>query len=470
MVVLNTARAACTLVAALTTFTLAFVRAGAQPATSSKGPIPHPAAVWPSGPLNVVAAFEQPIEPARAQAIVGQTIPYSAPADSERGAGRQDRQVGALRIVGVRVDDGGRTLTLATDPHPRRARYLLPLAALEANPGAKTNRDSGAAYDLTGVEWEWNAAADEPGAEPRSRGWWPALDLETTRRQTRGSAPHEKSLALLAQPGRLAISSLVRLPEGRATVRLQSTGSIEEASLGDSQGEPAAEKGPNGFHRVELAIDVKSREEPLFLTFRVQTGAEGRPFELKAFYRLAKDNTDHAFARDQLNVPWAPGPPEAAKAAPLLVPDLSGGDAARGQALFSSDQARCSQCHAYRGQGGKIGPDLTEIGKKGRADIYRSMAAPSASIEPDYTTYTVATKGGEVHVGVVRAEGKDAITVTDTNARSTVIPRKQVDQVRPSGTSIMPVGLAAMLGDAAVRDIIAFLTSSETSAAAPKKR
>ncbi len=467
---LNAARAGCTLVVALTTFTLPFVRAGAQPATSPNGPAPQPAAIWPSGPLNVVAAFEKPIEPARAQAIVGQTIPYFAPADSEKGAGRQDRQVGALRIVGVRVDDGGRTLTLATDPHPRLASYRLPLAALEAKPGAKPARDSGAAYDLSGAEWEWNAAADEPGADPQSRGWWPALDLETTRRLTRGSAPHEKNLALLAQPGRLAVSSLVHLPEGMTTVRLESTGSIEEATLGESQGEPAAEKRPDGFHRVELAVDVKSREEPLFLTFRVQTGGEGRPFELKASYHLAKDNTDHTFARDQLTVPWAPGPPEAAKAAPLVVPDLSGGDAARGQALFSGDQARCSQCHAYRGQGGKIGPDLTEIGKKGRADIYRSMAAPSASIEPDYITYTVATKGGEVHVGVVRAEGPDAIKVTDTNARSTVIPREQVDQVRPSGTSIMPVGLAAMLGDAAARDIIAFLTSSETSAAAPKKR
>jgi putative heme-binding domain-containing protein len=430
-----------------------------HPGASRTSSAKRPPAIWPSGPLDVVVAFEEPIDPAHAQNLVGQSIPYYEPAEGEKGAGRRDRQAGALRIVGVRLNDAGRTLLIATDPHPRMARYVLPLGALEANSGAKQPRDSGAAYDLSGVEWGWNPAADDPGADPRSSGWWPALDLETSIRLTRGSRPHEKSWALLAQPGRLVVSALLRLPEAAATVRLESTGAIEEAALGESQGEPAALTAADGLNQVELAVLSKTKGEPLFLSFRVQTGPSPRPFGLRASYRRAGDKTDHAIAQEQLILPWAPGAPEAATTAPLVLPDLSGGDAARGQKLFSGDQARCAGCHTFRGQGGKVGPDLTEIGKKGRADIYRSLAAPSASIEPDYTAYTVATKDGQVHVGVVRAEGPDTIRVTDTNARSTVIPRDQLAQVRPSGTSIMPVGLTAILGDAAARDIIAFLTS-----------
>jgi putative heme-binding domain-containing protein len=199
----------------------------------------------------------------------------------------------------------------------------------------------------------------------------------------------------------------------------------------------------------------------MFVTFRVQTGGDAGRFVLKASYRLSEDKTgkDHALAREQVTVPWAPLPPEAAAQAPLVLPDLSGGDPARGQALFSGEQARCSQCHAFRGKGGTVGPDLTEIGKKGRAEIYRSIAAPSASIEPDYTSYTVANKDGQVVVGVVRAEGPHGIRVTDSNAKPTMIERGKIAQIRPSGTSIMPVGLAGMLGDAAVRDVIAFLTA-----------
>ena len=117
-----------------------------------------------------------------------------------------------------------------------------------------------------------------------------------------------------------------------------------------------------------------------------------------------------------------------------------------------------------------MGPDLTEIGRKGRAEIYRSIAAPSAAIEPDYISYTVATKDGQVVVGLVRAEGADAIRVTDTNARATLIPRSEIEQIRPSANSIMPVGLAATFGDAAVRDLIAYLTEDRPQAASATAR
>ena len=61
-------------------------------------------------------------------------------------------------------------------------------------------------------------------------------------------------------------------------------------------------------------------------------------------------------------------------------------------------------------------------------------------------------------MGLVRAEGADAIRVTDTNAHATLIPRQEIEQIRASANSIMPVGLTGALGDAAVRDLIAFLT------------
>jgi putative heme-binding domain-containing protein len=183
------------------------------------------------------------------------------------------------------------------------------------------------------------------------------------------------------------------------------------------------------------------------------------PFSLKASYRLAAEKTEHPIERTRLLVPWAPVRVDAAIAAPLTVPDLSGGDPARGRAIFSGDQARCAQCHAFRGQGGQVGPDLTEIGRKSRAEIYRDIAAPSAAIEPDYTSYTIATTDGRVIVGVVRAEGADAIRVTDTNAHATIVRRGEIREIRPSATSIMPPALASALGEAAVRDLIAFLTS-----------
>ena len=71
----------------------------------------------------------------------------------------------------------------------------------------------------------------------------------------------------------------------------------------------------------------------------------------------------------------------------------------------------------------------------------------------------MAVRDGRVLAGVVRAEGADSIRVTDTNAKPTTLRRDEIDQIRPSGTSIMPVGLAGALGEASVRDLITYLTS-----------
>jgi putative heme-binding domain-containing protein len=229
--------------------------------------------------------------------------------------------------------------------------------------------------------------------------------------------------------------------------------------LGDAQAGESRPDSRDGAHHTRLTVD--SRGEPLFFTTTVRTGENARPFSFQATYRLAAEEADRAIGRDVLMLPWSPQSTDAAIAAPLTVPDLSGGDPDRGRAIFSGDQGRCVQCHVFRGQGGKVGPDLTEVGRKGRAEIYRNIAAPSASIEPEYTSYTIATRAGQVVVGLVRAEGPDTIHVTDTNAHITVIRRDEIREIRPSATSIMPPGLAAALGDAAVRDMIAYLTAPE---------
>jgi putative heme-binding domain-containing protein len=116
-----------------------------------------------------------------------------------------------------------------------------------------------------------------------------------------------------------------------------------------------------------------------------------------------------------------------------------------------------------RGQGGDVGPDLSDLFKSDRASVYRDIAEPSAVIRPEYISYTVALKDGRVAVGIVRAEGADAIRVSDTEAKTIVIPRADIEELRPSATSIMPVGLAGAIGEAGMRDLIAYLTTPPAS-------
>jgi putative heme-binding domain-containing protein len=430
--------------------------------TAAMGPgdVIRPVAVWPSGPLDVTLAFDRPLDAGRATSYIGRAITYGETPTGEPNRPLPTAPSGKLRIVGTRAIDGGRTLVLATDPHPRVARYHLPLSFAPGGPRSKGLGDVTVPYDLSGVEVIWSAG-DDPPDRPSWSGWWPQLDLEETRRLTRGSVPHEAGFARLSRPGRLTLSALMRLPLGKHSVRIASSGPIDEAALGDAQaaGSPPASR--DGDHHAVL--EFESRGEPLFFTATVRTGPNVRPFSVRVVGRLQGETADAPIARERLILPWAPMVADAAATPPVAIPDLSGGDPVRGKALFAGDQARCAQCHAFRGQGGKVGPDLTDVGRKGRAEIYRSIALPSAVIEPDYTSYTIAAKAGQIAVGVVRAEGPDAIKVTDTNARETVIHRDQIQEIRPSATSIMPPGMAAALGDAAVRDIIAYLTSAGPS-------
>ena len=209
------------------------------PAADGVGHLPRPAAIWPSGPLDVVVAFPNPVTPELATSLVGQSITYRDPRHEVAGQ-QATLPLGTLTIAGARLIDSGRTLILATDPHPRPARYRLRLG-----------RDTGGIecdYDLSGVEVAWSKDDDKGGggSDPDWQGWWPDLDLDAVRRATRGSTPHERGFERLGEPGRLVVSAQVVLPPGEVQVRLESTSPVSEATLGDEQaGEPgrAASRG-----------------------------------------------------------------------------------------------------------------------------------------------------------------------------------------------------------------------------------
>jgi putative heme-binding domain-containing protein len=422
---------------------------------------PGPAAVWPAGPLELVVAFPHAVDPEWAAALTGRMIPYFEPLGTGGGQLASQAPLGSLRIAGVTPRDEGRTLVLATDPHPLPARYELFL-------GPATDRGAPRVYDLSGVAVEWSAAEDGAGADPVWQGWWPELDVEATRRLTRGSAPHERILCLIEKPGRLVLSTQVFLPAGEFTVRVLSSGAIVEATLGNEQAAEAARPAAAAVGQVEFA--ARSRGEPLFFSLTVQTGENSRPQSLQASFAAGHREPLEfkPINRARLLLPWAP-PSPSPSAAPVTVPDLSGGDPNRGEALFFGDQARCAACHVFRGRGANIGPDLTDIARKGKEQIYRSIAAPSAEIAPDYVPHTVSAHDGRVFAGLVRAEGASAIRITDTNAKTTTLARSEIEQIRASGNSIMPVGLAGTLGEASLRDLIAYLTTGPTLKASSRK-
>lgn len=423
-------------------------------AANAKADAPRVVAVWAADPLEVRIAFDQPIAAGVEQSLVGRTIRVD---ESERTAADRaapcstsgaPSPVGPV-ITGARRQDDGRLVVLTTDPHNRPASYCLPFPPLSWAGAPRTTPGSGFAYDLSGVEASWDNGADD--AKPAWTGWWPSLSPEATREATRGSVEHERSLALLTKPGRLTLHAQLALPPGAVKVRFEASQPIIEAAIGAEN----ADLGEDGKGRTAVEIALDAPGEPLYCAIVVRTGHAGKPVSFTATYQYASSSSK-AIGHAALLVPWAPSTP-IAPPAPPAPPALAGGDAKRGEALFFGETAKCAGCHQMSGKGQKVGPDLTTVFQRNLPEVYRDVAEPSAVIRFEFVPYTVALKDGRVLAGIIRAEGVDAVRVTDTEAKTTVVPRNEIEELRPSATSIMPVGLVGAIGEANMRDLMAFL-------------
>jgi putative heme-binding domain-containing protein len=203
---------------------------------------------------------------------------------------------------------------------------------------------------------------------------------------------------------------------------------------------------------------VRPKEnEPVGLTVVVPTG--GKAPLLKVAYFTKEDARLRALPLHRFLVPWAttvPTQPAKVDVAAQPIPELKGGDWARGRQVFFSEQAQCSRCHQVAGQGGKIGPDLSNLIHRDYDSVLRDIRQPSAAINPDYITYRVELKNGKLLAGAVRTEAGKVI-VGDQAGQEFSMVKGEIESLTPLGTSTMPEGLDKALGPDKLRDLLTFL-------------
>ncbi len=420
---------------------------------------PQPVVAWAAGPMEARVAFDRPLDPKVAAAVVGGSV---ALGEHVRAADRHEahkppyeavkRQEaaprGTLKVTSARLADDDRTLALATDPHPWDVTYALTLPGVRAVGRAWSGSAVDLDYDLAGVEAIWKGMRGEESWS----GWWPHPDTAVARALTAGSAGHGRCFSLLHRAGRLTLRTQVRLPKGRTVLRVVADAPFE--SKFGAETSPSA-PGPGGSHLATLTAE--SAGGAVEYSVSLETGLGGKPPGLQSWYSTEADPTERPLPPDRLRPPWTPvrPPPPVTPGGPR--PDLAGGNPRRGEAVFFSEEARCSACHKVRGKGGDVGPDLSNLVHRDAASVQRDITEPDATIHPDYVPFTVALKDGRVLAGLVRSEGEATLRVTGTDSKSVVVRRDEVEELRPSATSVMPAGLALGLGEAKVRDLLAFL-------------
>lgn len=143
---------------------------------------------------------------------------------------------------------------------------------------------------------------------------------------------------------------------------------------------------------------------------------------------------------------------------------LEGGSAKHGHEVFAEKaEAACMRCHAFKGEGGDVGPDLAKISQAmDRVYILESIVDPNAKIAPGYDSVLLTLNNGDIILGVLKAEDADEVTVTNvTDGKQQKIKTSDIKE-RTHAPSPMPPGMGEVLGKHDLRDVVEFLATGKT--------
>src|SRR5262249_34452873 len=148
---------------------------------------------------------------------------------------------------------------------------------------------------------------------------------------------------------------------------------------------------------------------------------------------------------------------------PLVETGLKAGgrDFDRGRKLFGA--VNCFACHRFDNEGGSAGPDPSSAaGRFNTRDILESIVDPSKEVSDQYAAVEITTLDGRKVVGrIVNLHGDNLSVNTnmlDPNGLVNV-NRNNIESIKPSKVSMMPVGLLDTLNGDEVLDLMAYLLS-----------
>ncbi len=137
---------------------------------------------------------------------------------------------------------------------------------------------------------------------------------------------------------------------------------------------------------------------------------------------------------------------------------LPAGDPAQGKAIFEG-KGGCSACHRVKGNGARLGPELTDIGSLRRAvELERSILDPDAEVLPQNRFFRVVTKDGTTITG--RLLNQDAFTVQlfDANERMLSFAKSDLKEYAFVLKSAMP-SYQGKFSPKELADLVSYLVS-----------
>ncbi len=138
--------------------------------------------------------------------------------------------------------------------------------------------------------------------------------------------------------------------------------------------------------------------------------------------------------------------------------DATTGSPYAGKKLFLS---HCAICHRLFGKGADIGPDLTAYPRSDLATLLLNIVNPNAEIREGYEAYTVEARDGRTLSGFIADRDGQVVMLRTPDGQTVPLPRTEMLRMDPIGSSLMPEGLLSGLKDQELRDLFAYLRSTQ---------
>jgi putative heme-binding domain-containing protein len=129
-------------------------------------------------------------------------------------------------------------------------------------------------------------------------------------------------------------------------------------------------------------------------------------------------------------------------------------DAARGRAAF---EKRCAVCHKIGDVGIALAPDISDSRERTPLQLLTDILQPNRAIDSNFFSFTLVTKDGRTHTGVLGAETSTSVTLRQQENKTEVVSRGEIEELYSNGVSYMPEGLEKDISKQEMADLISFI-------------
>jgi putative heme-binding domain-containing protein len=134
------------------------------------------------------------------------------------------------------------------------------------------------------------------------------------------------------------------------------------------------------------------------------------------------------------------------------------GDPSAGRMIYEGNGA-CAACHTVKEKGGRLGPDLTEIGLRRSLKFLRdSLTDPSSYIDQRYRSAIAVARDGTKIRGIVLNEDDYSIQMRDMREELHSFLKSDLAEVRHERESLMP-SYKQSLSQREIENVVAYLSS-----------